>query len=336
MNPTRLALALSWPFLALLCVPCPAQTKCTITRITGEQGQVAIQAIQDGVIQSADSSIALDQLMVIQTNHPATTPPLPIRIHLSGGGELTASKVTFTGEQFDVTSRFGKFSLPPDAIRGIVWKTDVDLDRFTRLMANRTVDADMVIANTSRGQGVVQGLIENINQDRLQLNYEGQSRPISLSKIIGIVTADLKPATPDLPRGMVKLVDGSTISAGIGNLNDGVLSLRLPGNATIQMGWNHVSMLSLASDRVQWLSDLTPVEAEQTSLATVEFGWQRDLSVEGNPLRLYWPGTGSDVTYAKGIGTHSASRIEFANTGDFDRFVAIVGIDAETGGKGDE
>ena len=41
------------------------------------------------------------------------------------------------------------------------------------------------------------------------------------------------------------------------------------------------------------------------------------------------------IELRKGIGTQSFSRLSFANTNEFDRFRAVVGIDAETGGRGD-
>jgi hypothetical protein len=40
------------------------------------------------------------------------------------------------------------------------------------------------------------------------------------------------------------------------------------------------------------------------------------------------------VTFKKGIGTHSWSSIVFSNDREFDRLVAVAGIDAETGGRG--
>ncbi|MGI9516034.1 MAG: NPCBM/NEW2 domain-containing protein [Pirellulaceae bacterium] len=335
MNPIKLAAATAC--LVLVWLPCPgfAQSQCTITRITGERETASIREIVDGMLQVGNNTIALDELMVIQTDRPVEAGRQPVRVYLSGGGELTADAVTFTGEQFTLATPFGTFDMPPESIRGIVWQTDVDLDRYNRLITHRSVEADKVIANTSQGQGVVDGLIESIDQDRLILNYEGRSRPVSLAKVVGIVTADLKPATPGSPRGMIKLVDGSTMSGRLGNLRDGKLDVYLPGEAAVAIDWNDVSMISLSSDRVQWLSDLVPTDVVQNSLATVEFGWQRDRSVEGNSLRLYWPTQGASVEYAKGIGTHAASRIEFLNEGNYDRFAAIVGIDAETGGKGD-
>lgn len=97
----------------------------------------------------------------------------------------------------------------------------------------------------------------------------------------------------------------------------------------------NITAVSLRSDRVVYLSDLEPVDVSQNSLATIEFQWQRDRSVQRNPIRLFSPETGKVTEYARGIGTHAASRIEFENADGFDLFSAVVGIDAETEGNGD-
>jgi hypothetical protein len=57
--------------------------------------------------------------------------------------------------------------------------------------------------------------------------------------------------------------------------------------------------------------------------------WQRDKSVMGKPLTL-----GSRV-FEKGIGVHARSSLTYAAEGKYDLLVAVIGIDAETGGKGD-
>ena len=68
--------------------------------------------------------------------------------------------------------------------------------------------------------------------------------------------------------------------------------------------------------------------------------WKRNQSIEGNPIRLLVPSSGSKEeteiqTFANGIGTSSYSRLVFENTKNFSRFLATVGIDAETEGRGD-
>jgi alpha-galactosidase len=80
---------------------------------------------------------------------------------------------------------------------------------------------------------------------------------------------------------------------------------------------------------VAFLSDLKPTAEEQQAIATIARPWQRDKSVMGKPLTL-----GSRV-FEKGIGVHSRSSLAFDVDEGFDVLAATIGIDAETGGKGD-
>jgi hypothetical protein len=50
---------------------------------------------------------------------------------------------------------------------------------------------------------------------------------------------------------------------------------------------------------------------------------------------MIWNSNGMRKSFSRGIGTRSASRIEFSNSEGFTRLVATVGIDCETGGAGD-
>jgi hypothetical protein len=74
-----------------------------------------------------------------------------------------------------------------------------------------------------------------------------------------------------------------------------------------------------------WLSDVEPARASQSwgSLGI-------DRSVTGGALRI------GDRSYAKGLGTHAVSDLEFALGGRFTLFVADAGIDAAETGKGGE
>lgn len=65
-------------------------------------------------------------------------------------------------------------------------------------------------------------------------------------------------------------------------------------------------------------------------------GWssiKKDLSVDGNPIRLR--GSNGTVTYAKGLGTHANSEIVYDLTGKgYKGFSAVVGVDQEVSGTG--
>jgi hypothetical protein len=87
--------------------------------------------------------------------------------------------------------------------------------------------------------------------------------------------------------------------------------------------------LTVRSDRLQFLSDLKPLEAEQQPVVSFPRPWRNDRSVEGNTLTL------SGVSYDKGLGVAPSSRLVYALDGQVDVFAATIGIDAETGGRGD-
>jgi hypothetical protein len=308
----------------------------TVTLITGEQRQVRIQAITDGVLRGADgTTLRLDELMLIRTGRTVVVEKGTVRVWLSAGGQLAAAAVQFDGEQFVLQTPAGQWTVPPEAVQGVLFNQDVDLSRFERALDERSADTDILIATTEQGQGVVRGLIESITDDRVVFNYEGRSRSITLERVVGLVTADLKPERPGGPTGTVRLTNGSSLTAGIGDLGEGQLMLLLPGQATIRLPESAIASISLQSDRVRFLSDLDPLEVSCNPLATPRFTWQRDLSVRGQPLRLRWPGEGGVREFSRGIGTHAECRLEFENPDGFNRFVATVGIDAETDGKGD-
>ncbi len=312
-----------------------AQDSVTMTTITGQQIEMDLESIVDGVVQGGSEKISLSDLLMIQTDKSIVPERQALLVMLSGGGQIGASQVTFDGENFSLQTPVGQFSVPPDSIKAILMDVEADRSRFDRALKNRSVEKDSVIALGSSGQRVVGGLIESINESKLLLEFDGKSRPISLNKIVGIVPADLKPAKPKGQIVNLKLTNGSTVTGGIVGLQSGKLQLVLPGDATIELSLSAVSAISLQSDRVAYLSDLDPTNSSQNALATIEFAWQRDLSVQLNPIRLYSFESGKTTEYAKGIGVHSASRLEFENADDFDRFAAVVGIDAETQGNGD-
>jgi hypothetical protein len=93
--------------------------------------------------------------------------------------------------------------------------------------------------------------------------------------------------------------------------------------------WDSVSRVEVRSDRLVYLSDLTPIEVEEEPVVAFPRAWKRDKSVGGRPLRL------NARTFTKGIGVQPRSRLVFRTGGEFQRMTATIGLDAETAGRGD-
>ncbi len=314
--------------------PVQRSPTATITTLSGQRIAVDLKQISAGTIIGAQQRLNLDDAMRIDSGRRVVAVNRPIQIMLVGGGWLNADRVTFTGEAFEIITPWGTARLAPDIVAGIVFDRSADRSRFDQALADRSVESDTVIAKTSQGQQAVSGVLESIDDEQLILNYQGRPRPVNLSKVAGIVTADLKPASLQGPRCTVQLVDGGSLTGLLSGLNDGQLKIELLANSAIQLPWSYVASVTIASNSVAWLSDLEPASAEHSPLATLPFQWQRDRSADQNPLTLIWPSTGDTRIFSRGIGTRSASRLEFLNDQGFQRLVATVGIDAETQGRG--
>ncbi len=306
----------------------------TITLITGEQIDIGLDTISDGLIRGSSREIRVEDVMSIDAKRPAAPGEAGVIVYLAGGGRLPATGARFSGETFQINTSWGNAQLAPDNVAGILFDPGAERIRFDTALANRSGESDLVIAVTADGQQSVAGLLESIDDERLMLNFQGESRPITLTRVVGIVIADLRPAPVEGTRCVIKLVDGGTIHGALVKFANGKLNVEMPARATLQIPWSSVSSISLVSSSVAWLSELEPLSTEEVPLATLPFTWQRDASVEGNPLALTWPSTGATRSFARGIGTRSASRLEFANTGGYQRLVATVGIDSETNGHG--
>ena len=233
-----------------------------------------------------------------------------------------------------VSIRFATWALSPEVVCGVLFDLAADRSRYERALKNRSPEKDVLIAFTKEGQGRVSGILELISGTKVSLEYEGRSRSVARERAVAIVTADLTSRTLEGVRASIRLVDGSTLNGIIQSLASGQLVLGLVRQESISIPVEQISSISLRSDRIAFLSDLEPTEVTCTPLVTLPFTWQRDMSVRGQPIRMFSKTKARNLEFPKGIGTHAASRIEFEKPQGFNRLVTTVGIAAEMEGKG--
>lgn len=305
-----------------------------LTRITGEPIDFAIESITEGVVRGPMGEIRLDTLVGIDMGRSIATQTDPIQISLIDGGKLNAKAVSFANEKFQIETRFATWALSPEVVCGVLFDLAADRSRYERALKNRSPEKDVLIAFTKEGQGRVSGILELISGTKVSLEYEGRSRSVARERAVAIVTADLTSRTLEGVRASIRLVDGSTLNGIIQSLASGQLVLGLVRQESISIPVAQISSISLRSDRIAFLSDLEPTEVTCTPLVTLPFTWQRDMSVRGQPIRMFSKTKARNLEFPKGIGTHAASRIEFEKPQGFNRLVTTVGIAAEMEGKG--
>jgi hypothetical protein len=305
-----------------------------VTRIQGDQnagGRVQLNG-------AADQALDLFALRRIERTVTSTQPPRAVLVHLVGGGQVFATMVTLHDGRFKIDGvTAGSLDLPMELVRAVHFLANATEqttkltghDNFARACDSSDAREDQLFVITPELIQSVPGVWEGLADNRLSFRWDKQVRSVDQAKVLGVVLA--APAeTPDhAGQCLARLADGSAIWGRLTRLDAGQLVLTPAKGVTATVPWNAVVRLDVRSDRVAFCSDLEPTRvAEQQSL-TGRWTWRRDTSVGGSPLKI------GEATFERGLGVHADCTLDFATAGRFDLFVAMIGIDAETGGKGD-
>ncbi len=274
----------------------------------------------------------LQDILSIQTRKKISKTSTDGIVVTVGGGEVFATDLVIADESASFRSADNDFRLPLQSLRALVWSTSSVVEKA---IASPSKDNDQVIVQVPDGERVIEGILEGVDSEFVTINYKNQSRQIALSKTKAVVIADLELKSPQGSSARINIQDGSRFVGVIKQMSDDVLDLAVTGGAVLKLNAKNIVNITIASDRLLYLSDAEPVEAQEKSLFAIQLPWRKDLSVGGNPMKLRVGSTGKTVEFKKGIGMQSFSQLLYANSNDFNRFKAVVGIDAETAGRGD-
>lgn len=299
--------------------------KCNIESID-QQGQIAGQGIPAG--------FNIGDVLSIKTERTVSKATSDVAVYPVGGGEILASKLALSDELLMCQSSAitGEAQLPLQAVRAVVWTNSQGIQSAIN---SPSKDNDQVVVKVDDGERIVNGILESVDGEFLQVNFKNESRKIGLAKVMAFVVADLGLKKKSGSTATVELVDGSRLVGLISGLAGDDLEMSLAGGASLKIKAQKIVAVSIISDRLAYLSDISPSEVQEKSIFAIQLPWQRDRSVGNNPLRLTIQEPRETIELRKGIGMQSFSQLSFANTNEFDRFRAVVGIDAETNGRGD-
>ena len=337
----RICKTLPLIILAIHASYCCGQDEIAVETISGQRLSGQLQKIdaEGNLVGEGFEGVNVEQVLAMATKRQTAASGGNIKLGLVDGGQLVVADALVDGESINFSrSPIGLESISLQTVRSIVFQ---DSDAIREAVAQPATDEDTVIVAKESSLARVSGVFESLDAVQLMLNFKGKSRPINREKIAAVVIADLGLAAPTGIIATASFIDGSTVKGALVGFEENSIALELTGKQIINVAREHLVRIDISSESIAYLSSLEPIEARQQPQFTVARQWQRNRSIEGNPLRLLVDGDAKSKestqirTFDNGIGTSSYSRLVFDNSNSFSRFLATVGIDAETEGRGD-
>ena len=318
-----------WPQVVL------ADQQFDIKRFDGSTITGSVASIDaEGNIAGSDlpDSLQLSDIVSLDAGRSAKRlPNFGVTVYLINGGKIFVREPVISEDKVSFRTGCKLAEIPLQSLSAIVWNESPTVQRQ---IANPSPDRDAVLVATNDGERGVEGIVEQLAGEQLQINYQGESRKIGIAKINAIVMADLGLPSPGDSLATIRMTDDSTVVGRISGLLGDALTVAVTGGS-LELDINAVVSISIPSDRLIFLSDLEPLEVQQKTEFAALRSWRKDLSVEGRPLSLRYGNSEKVEEFKKGLGTQAFCLLVFPNSNDFDRFRAVVGIDAETQGRGD-
>ena len=175
----------------------------------------------------------------------------------------------------------------------------------------------------------IAGEAQEIREQKLRFTYQGETRSINLSRLVGLVFAAHPPsAAVDRPYQIVQLASGDQIAGVWSALEKGVLEIQLPWGGKLPLPVAAVAAVDFRNGKLTYLSDLEPASVEEVAYFDRTMPHRRDRNLSGEPLKL------KGAEYRKGLAVHSRTVLTYGIEGKYAMFKAVVGFDESAPQRG--
>jgi hypothetical protein len=267
---------------------------------------------------------------------------------LSDGSRIVAAAAWAGGAPVELaggvlvvkSDSFDDVRVPLAQVRGLVFaerSRPQERKRIEDLVRSTAAASDEVLlTNDDR----LSGKVIEIQSGTLTLAMRSGEAKLPLSRVVAVEFA--KPQVVDRPgraagrfaataRFVVSLRDGSLLYAASARGNAKELDVQLADSDVRLAGGtvgDVVGIESLGGDRFVYLSDREPSEFRHVPYLSIEWPYQRNRNVLGEPL------SAGGNRNLHGLGMHSAARLTYRLDAKWGRFEADVAIDDSAGGRG--
>lgn len=170
--------------------------------------------------------------------------------------------------------------------------------------------------------------VTGLSSERIDFLLRGTAYDFELTGLAGVVFGSTTGFAPDRqpkPRTRVSLTSGERLEGRLLQLDTTGVRCRLDEGVVVTVPAVRFAGMEVASDRLAWLSEMTPKQVEQTPAFDRTWPWTIDRTPVGPGFVL------GGQWFTRGLCLVPRTRLAYDLGGRFDRFEASIGIDDRTG-----
>lgn len=244
------------------------------------------------------------------------------------GGKLRGTVTAFNGKAFSVAANdFGDVDLPVACVQAVVLAERIP----GQLASNDDTPADVIVmSNMDRLSGTLNAL------DDKTVRFHSDLGDLSLdrARVAAIRIAAPPGGRPKraVPALKLTLAGGTEVElAGVETTADGKITGTITGGPAVSVPLATVVKIGVIGGRLVYLETFEPGVYEQLSLDILKWDIRRGLNVLGRPMRLRRDKGQEPREFERGIGVHGPCRIVYQLNGQYERFIALAGVDESAG-----
>ncbi|UCC29564.1 MAG: NPCBM/NEW2 domain-containing protein [Phycisphaerales bacterium] len=193
---------------------------------------------------------------------------------------------------------------------------------FRAALSSRLPGQDVLITRNVEDVKTLRGRLEGLDALGGSFVFGEPARDFKTERIFGVVfAAGAGRERHQHHQVTVTLTDGSVFSGRIERADAYSIRIETSLDVTADVPLAAVASVDVHSDRVVYVSDLSVADQRVRGLMHRSWPVRFDQSLSGGSLSI------SGRVFEKGLGVHSLTELTFEIAGDFETFVATIGID---------
>jgi hypothetical protein len=301
-----------------------------LTTLSGKKltGDISAISSQGVTIKTADGDVVTPIAEVLLVELAADSPSRDkfIEVELVDGTVLACTDVSLNGDRVELTLTSGPtVQAPLAAVRSLLQDAhSASVRQKWNQMLRERGPLDLLVLRSEGKLDALDGTFGAGVGDGIEftLNSNEQKLTPKLSRLQGLIF--VRKPDPNAPPVFCRVVDlaGNVIIAKSVQIDESAVSIESVSGATTKYAaLNKLARLDFSKGKLSYLSDLDPIEKDETSTEDLVFPYRRDRNLYGGPLRL------KGETYSKGLALHSRTVLTYDLGSEYQLFRAVLGVD---------